>query len=83
MKWLSIFTTQILLLIKIIFELGLINGVLERNRTPNTLIRSQVLYPIELRVLIIKKGSITTLDIKMAVKERFELSVPVLAGTLP
>ena len=28
------------------------NGTLEGSRTPNLLIRSQALYPIELRVLI-------------------------------
>ena len=35
--------------------LFLFYGVLERNRTPNPLIRSQVLYPIELRVHLYKK----------------------------
>ena len=36
--------------IEIQLDIGLKSGALERNRTPNPLIRSQMLYPIELRV---------------------------------
>ena len=34
------------------------NGTLEGSRTPNLLIRSQALYPIELRVLYSRSGKI-------------------------
>jgi hypothetical protein len=57
---------------------GVLFGVPEGIRTPGLLIRSQTLYPAELQVHPIK------LEVNLAERERFELSVPfeyaVLAG---